>query len=420
MTNAIVASIIIPVYNDEKFIAKAIDGALAQTHPGVEVIVVDDGSTDGTLDIIEGYKDRIVYVRQRNHGVVARARNIGASISRGRYICFLDSDDTVMPDKIRLQADFMDAHPDIAVCYIGWLDIDVRDGSVISDFSVPPPEGNQQRDEFPAHFPVFAGLIRKEIFEQVGRLDESLKCVEDSEFYWRLWADGHKFKRIVNGAMACRGVRSGSKSKNVPRHSKYAIMAFKKHFARMGRRVSRELRILKLGGVWMKQAGYYISIEETDKAIDAVQNALRYNRHLLREPTSWLLLIRQLDTRFPPGSKKARSMSNFQKAWPEMVSVAREAMSRRLGRNVDERQIRLEKSALAYAISREASSKGRFLETASWFIRAFVIGRGRLPRSISWRLVLHGLGTVLCRVSSLLSRKVRRVMRRRKGPGQVA
>jgi glycosyltransferase involved in cell wall biosynthesis len=92
-------SIIITCYNYGAYVAQAIDSALAQTHPSVEVVVVDDGSTDNTPEIVQPYKDQILYYRQNNLGVVA-ARNKGFNLSTGEYICFVDADDYLALDYI--------------------------------------------------------------------------------------------------------------------------------------------------------------------------------------------------------------------------------------------------------------------------------------------------------------------------------
>src|SRR5438477_5016826 len=96
---------IIPSFNRAHCIARAVDSALNQTHSPVEVVVVDDGSTDGTGDLMSrvyGSNARVRYVRQQNRGVSA-ARNVAIGLARGDYIAFLDSDDTWEPWKLQLQ-----------------------------------------------------------------------------------------------------------------------------------------------------------------------------------------------------------------------------------------------------------------------------------------------------------------------------
>ena len=104
-------SVIIPTYNRRTYVQEAIDSVLAQTYPDYEIIVIDDGSTDGTDQVLHArYGDRIRYVWQENQGESA-ARNRGIALARGEYIALLDSDDLWLPDKLAKQIPFLDSHP---------------------------------------------------------------------------------------------------------------------------------------------------------------------------------------------------------------------------------------------------------------------------------------------------------------------
>ena len=102
-------SIIIPCYNAEKWLTEAIDSCLNQTYSNIEVIVVDDGSTDGSLDIIKSYGNKIIWETGKNKGG-NHARNRGFVLSKGAYIQFLDADDYILPEKIARQVDFLEQH----------------------------------------------------------------------------------------------------------------------------------------------------------------------------------------------------------------------------------------------------------------------------------------------------------------------
>ncbi|MBM2835200.1 MAG: glycosyl transferase [Candidatus Brocadiaceae bacterium] len=94
-------SVVIPTYNRAPYVIMAIESVLAQSYQDYEIIVVDDGSTDGTRDVLEPYRDRIRYMYQDNKGVSA-ARNTGIQESRGEWIAFLDSDDEWLPNKLEI------------------------------------------------------------------------------------------------------------------------------------------------------------------------------------------------------------------------------------------------------------------------------------------------------------------------------
>ncbi|BAN36768.1 glycosyltransferase [Sulfuricella denitrificans skB26] len=99
-------SVIIPAYNSETTLARAIDSVLAQTYPAQEIIVVDDGSADGTAEVVARYGDKLCYMRQDNAGV-SSARNHGARIASGDWLAFLDADDWYYPDRLRLHAEWI-------------------------------------------------------------------------------------------------------------------------------------------------------------------------------------------------------------------------------------------------------------------------------------------------------------------------
>ena len=109
-------STIIPVHNGERFLAQAIDSVLAQSLPVSELIVVDDGSTDGTAAVAAGYGNSIKYVLQEQGGA-AKARKTGIDLANGQYLSFLDADDLWLPDKLEKQLQAFDLHPDLQAVY---------------------------------------------------------------------------------------------------------------------------------------------------------------------------------------------------------------------------------------------------------------------------------------------------------------
>ena len=105
-------SVVIPAYNCEATVAAAVESCLAQTFDDVEIIVVNDGSTDRTLDVLNGFGPRIKLISQANGGVGA-ARNAGARVASGEYVAWMDSDDLAMPDRLGLQVGLLVSRPDI-------------------------------------------------------------------------------------------------------------------------------------------------------------------------------------------------------------------------------------------------------------------------------------------------------------------
>jgi glycosyltransferase involved in cell wall biosynthesis len=124
-------SILIDNYNYGRFLGEAIDSALNQSYPYIEVIVVDDGSTDNSREIIAGYGDRIIPVLKENGGL-ASAFNAGFAASRGDIICFLDSDDIFLPEKVTEVVLAFASAPDIGWCFHRLRNVDMDSGTVLA------------------------------------------------------------------------------------------------------------------------------------------------------------------------------------------------------------------------------------------------------------------------------------------------
>jgi glycosyltransferase involved in cell wall biosynthesis len=122
-SNNLNLSVIIPTYNRAGMICRAIDSVISQLTVDDEIIVIDDGSTDGTEESLNKVRDRIIY-RRISHGGAGRARNEGIKIAHNDLIAFLDSDDELMPKKIELQRALLQARPDILFCFSDWRDLD--------------------------------------------------------------------------------------------------------------------------------------------------------------------------------------------------------------------------------------------------------------------------------------------------------
>lgn len=131
------ASILICNYNYGQFIRKAIDSALNQTYPHLEVIVVDDGSTDSSQEIIRSYGDRITAIFKENGGQ-ASAFNEGFKRSRGEVIFFLDSDDSFAPQKVEVVVGLFKRHPEIGWCFNSQVEVNTATGQVLR--KIPAPE----------------------------------------------------------------------------------------------------------------------------------------------------------------------------------------------------------------------------------------------------------------------------------------
>lgn len=180
-------SVIIPAYNCAAYLPAAIQSAFDQTYSPIEVVVVNDGSPDNTDEVVQPYLEKIVYVKQENKGL-SGARNTGFRASHGQYVCFLDADDTLLPDKFEKQMAVFEREPDLGVVISGYLDIDA-DGATI----IRPVEKYWYRDALDhllnhEVFPVHAALIRREILDSNDPFPEVINRGEYQED-WQLWLD---------------------------------------------------------------------------------------------------------------------------------------------------------------------------------------------------------------------------------------
>ena len=177
-------SVVIPAYNAEAYLAEAIDSVLAQTYPNIEIIVVDDGSRDGTASVAGRYSGRIVYLYQDNSGQ-AGARNTGIRVSRGAFIGLLDADDAWEPEKISEQMKVFRDRPEIGAVNCGFFPMDaaggVRDAVPAKSF----PDWRSFLEELSVHNVLTASavLAKRECFETAGLFDEQIKGAED----WDQW-----------------------------------------------------------------------------------------------------------------------------------------------------------------------------------------------------------------------------------------
>jgi glycosyltransferase involved in cell wall biosynthesis len=169
-------SVIIPVYNGERYLAEAIESVLAQTYRPIEVIVVNDGSTDGSADIAQSYKIRYIY--QPNQGV-AVARNAGIAAARGDLIAFLDQDDLWAPNKLSVQVDYLLKHPRVDYV-IAKQRIFLESGTVLPSWLKSELLENKQSGFLPGTL-----VARKTVFERIGNFDSAYKVGSDADWFFR-------------------------------------------------------------------------------------------------------------------------------------------------------------------------------------------------------------------------------------------
>lgn len=186
MSVPIPVSVIIPTYNRADLVQEAVASVLAQSFRDFEVLVVDDGSTDGTEAALAPYASRLRLLRRESRGGVSAARNTGIKAARGEWLAFLDSDDLWLPDKLSRQLAYLARHPELNLCQTEetWVRGGVR---------VNPPLSHRKvggRIFFPSLERCLvspsAVILHRRLFEEHGGFDEDLPAAEDYDLWLRL------------------------------------------------------------------------------------------------------------------------------------------------------------------------------------------------------------------------------------------
>jgi len=218
-------TVIIPIYNRGWILKEAIDSVLSQDFDDFELIIIDDGSTDNTQDILDGYTRDIIVLRQDNCGVSA-ARNAGIAFASGHFIAFLDSDDLWLPGKLARQVDFFNSNSDAMICQTEELWI--RNGKRVN------PKRRHKKFSgmiFKHSLPLCivspsAVMLKKSLLDKTGVFDESFPACEDYDLWLRISCK-YPVYLIDTPLIIKRGGHEDQLSKT-PKLDKYRIQALKK------------------------------------------------------------------------------------------------------------------------------------------------------------------------------------------------
>ncbi|MGA3083323.1 MAG: glycosyltransferase [Thermodesulfobacteriota bacterium] len=225
MTSPLV-SVIVPTYNRSFFVLEAVDSIFKQTFKDFELIVVDDGSIDGTAEALNPYKGRLIYSFQDHQGV-STARNRGIQTARGKWVAFLDDDDLWLPEKLKTQIDFFSKNPEGMICQT--QEIWIRNGRRVN-----PREKHRKYsgDIFAPSLLLClvspsAVMIQRELFEQVGCFDETLPACEDYDLWLRISAQFPIFL-IDQPLVVKRGGHPDQLSRTTPALDRFRIQSLVK------------------------------------------------------------------------------------------------------------------------------------------------------------------------------------------------
>ncbi|MEI6259041.1 MAG: glycosyltransferase family A protein [Deltaproteobacteria bacterium] len=180
-------SAILPIYNGERYVAQALESVLAQDYANIEIIVVDDGSTDASAQIVRSYAETshvpLRYAYQENGGPAA-ARNNGLKLAQGDLIAFQDADDLWTPDKLSIQSRYLRAHPAIqyVICRVRFF--------LESGCQTPFGFRHEWLTQEPLAYLMQALIARRQLFDQIGQFDPALSPADDVDWFARAFDAG--------------------------------------------------------------------------------------------------------------------------------------------------------------------------------------------------------------------------------------
>jgi glycosyltransferase involved in cell wall biosynthesis len=279
-------SVVIPTYNYGRFLRDAIDSVLAQTYPALEVIVVDDGSTDDTPQVLAEYGDRIRVICQKNEGAGA-ARNAGIAAARGEYIAFLDSDDIMKAQKLERDMARFEGDPGLGLVHCGAESFD-HAGKTLS-VSLTGLEGWVALDLLALDREVIAAsgggiVVPKRVAEEVGGFDPRLQRSEDWDFCYRV-AVRYRVAFVPEVLVRYRLHGQGSHL-DIPRMEDGMLLALEKAFLSTDPAV-QSLKGHAYGRLHRILAGCYFQSGQPGRFVWHLVKSLRYDFRNIRYFAAW-------------------------------------------------------------------------------------------------------------------------------------
>ncbi|MBE9164401.1 glycosyltransferase [Tychonema sp. LEGE 06208] len=283
-------SVIIPAYNGDRYIAQAVESVLAQTFTNLEIIVVDDGSTDETHQVLQPYLDKIRYVYQENRGVAA-ARNRGIQEAKGEFIAFLDQDDFFEPDKLAAQIALFRSSPSLGIVNSGWRLVNEQ-GDAISDITPWLYFPKLNLETWIVQMPVLpsAMMFSRQWLEIAGGFNSEFDSVDDSDLVLRLAVLGCEAAWLPQITVSYRQHDKNVSIKKALKQANLFITLKQQFFAKPD--LPQHIRELENPAfyealTWMAWQLYYSNYPV--EAVDFFQKSLRYSPYPAKiTVTDWL------------------------------------------------------------------------------------------------------------------------------------
>jgi glycosyltransferase involved in cell wall biosynthesis len=306
-------SVIIPSYNGAKFIKTAVESVLQQGIPSVEIVIVDDGSTDGTKRVLQDYRDKglVTYISQENKGPAA-ARNLGMRISKGEFICFLDADDILYPNSIQDRADVYKKYPELGLVFtdnkkvlrkngkdVTYRENDLRETNFLEEIAsdhINLIDGDIYLlnkgifYELVLHCFIWTGtvMIRRSVLNDIGYFDEELKIAEDHDLWLRIC---RKYKiGFLNKTTAAYIMHNDGITTNTPLYYDSSIKV-RSHYANELPKLYRDRLEKQLAMYSFTKGYYYYRNALYGEANRAFRQALSQNPLSVRYHLYWALTL---------------------------------------------------------------------------------------------------------------------------------
>ncbi|MGL5084036.1 MAG: glycosyltransferase [Microcoleaceae cyanobacterium] len=292
-------SVVIPVYNGEKTIAETIDSVLSQSFKDFELIVINDGSTDKTLEIISQFQDPRLQVFSYSNAGLATSRNRGIQQAKGEYISFLDADDLWTFDKLEAQVQALNSDPEAAVVY-SWTDLIDESSQFLSSDSRASFTGDVYPNILLASFPSNGSnvMVRRQAFAESGRFDESLKAAED----WEMWIQlGAKYPfAVVPKPQVLYRISQSSMSTKLEQHETESLKVIERAFAQAPNHL-QPLKPQSLANLYKYLTFKALDGQQGVKAAQFFWKAANYDPALFRSGITGKVLLKvTILTIFPP------------------------------------------------------------------------------------------------------------------------
>jgi len=267
--NLPLVSIILPTYNCASFLPHSIGTILSQTYNSYEIIVIDDGSTDNTKEVLYPFMQRIKYIRLEHNKGLPTARNTGIQSAQGKYIAFIDADDLWIPEKLRTDIEYFETHPEVSMVYSKHINIDEKGNDLNGNTKNKLPSGNIFTQLFSEQNFIITSsvVVRKEIFETTGLFDGQLFNCQD----WDLWlriAFHFQVAGIDKPLVKYRhNPHSLSKNRNnVLKYQKIVIDKIYNTFKDQENGINEKLYKKRLASHYAKVGRYYLRIGDKNRA----------------------------------------------------------------------------------------------------------------------------------------------------------